>query len=305
MLLTNVILSPAENVRLVSQTPNIYAGPGEEVRFAVHLLPETSAVSMKIQWMRRTHLISQYNCGQETISSDYVNRVDLSHQELERGHLSLTLRNVQKSDSGVYTCRVLHVGGQMQAKIDLIVRDKKKTDHLKMKSKYLNTTEEKKDKEFNLLQELIDQELSDDELLDVEMKDGEFNLLQELINQDLLDKEFFDVEFVEMKQDERKEKRMRPEVGDESTLERELTERTTSEPADRNVHMLSTSLTNMEATGQSVAIVPANCCDSDSTDSEDELLIGVFTSVSFISTHTRARLVKRFYAIRGPSDLMS
>ncbi len=111
MFLTiSVFLSPAEYFRLMVPTRIMSAHPGSDVILPVHLSPETSAVSMDIRWLRGTTLIYHYNTEQEIPNSDYENRLSLSIQELERGNLALTLRNVQESDSGVYTCKVFHNG---------------------------------------------------------------------------------------------------------------------------------------------------------------------------------------------------
>ncbi|XP_048031523.1 trichohyalin [Megalobrama amblycephala] len=88
----------------------VSADPGGDVILPVHLPSETSAVSMEIRWLRGTDLIYQYMNGQKITGRDYEDRVSLSIQELERGNVSLTLRNVQESDSGEYTCKVFHDG---------------------------------------------------------------------------------------------------------------------------------------------------------------------------------------------------
>ncbi|KAF4095605.1 hypothetical protein G5714_023208 [Onychostoma macrolepis] len=84
----------------------ISAHPGSDIILPVHLSPETSA------WTSDgldggTTLIYHYNKGQEITNNDYEKRVSLSIQELKRGNLALTLRNVQESDSG---CNVFHNG---------------------------------------------------------------------------------------------------------------------------------------------------------------------------------------------------
>ncbi|ROI16422.1 Butyrophilin-like protein 2, partial [Anabarilius grahami] len=88
----------------------VFAAPGSDVILPVHLSPETSGVSMTVRWFRETELIYQYMNGQEKTNDNYEKRLSLSIQELERGNLSLTLRNFQPSDSGKYTCRVIHDG---------------------------------------------------------------------------------------------------------------------------------------------------------------------------------------------------
>ncbi|XP_058620968.1 butyrophilin subfamily 1 member A1-like isoform X2 [Onychostoma macrolepis] len=84
--------------------------PGEGVILPVHLSPETNAVSMEIRWLKGTESIYHYKKGWDQVNDDYENRVSLFFQELERGNLSLILRNVQSSDLGDYTCTVCHDG---------------------------------------------------------------------------------------------------------------------------------------------------------------------------------------------------
>ncbi len=79
---------------------------------------------MKIRWYRDSELIYKYIIGQEIINVNYENRVGLSIQELRIGNLSLTLRNVQVSDSGDYTCTVSHDGCRQTGIIHLQVRGK-------------------------------------------------------------------------------------------------------------------------------------------------------------------------------------
>ncbi|XP_067291761.1 myosin-11-like [Pseudorasbora parva] len=101
---------------------SVSANFGEDVTLPVHLSPETSAVSMNICWFRESELIYQYNNGQEKTNDNYEQRLSLSIQELERGNLSLTLRNVQESDSGKYTCKVIHDGRVKTLIVHLQVR---------------------------------------------------------------------------------------------------------------------------------------------------------------------------------------
>lgn len=103
-------LCPAEDYSLEVPKGIVYADPGEDVILPVHLSPETSAVFMTVRWFRDSELIYQYKNGQEITDGDYENRACLSIQELERGNISLTLRNFVPSDSGKFTCKVFHDG---------------------------------------------------------------------------------------------------------------------------------------------------------------------------------------------------
>ncbi len=124
-LIINVFLFfSAVDFSLVVPSDTFSADPGSDVILPVHLSPETSAVSMEIRWFKGTELIYQYMNGQEMTNNDFENRVSLSIQELERGNLALTLRNVQQSDSGVYTCKVFHDGCQKRGIVHLQVKGK-------------------------------------------------------------------------------------------------------------------------------------------------------------------------------------
>uniref|UniRef100_A0A8C1JM26 Ig-like domain-containing protein n=1 Tax=Cyprinus carpio TaxID=7962 RepID=A0A8C1JM26_CYPCA len=103
-------LACTQDFSLVTPIGTVSADPGEDIILPVHLSPETSAVFMKIRWVKGAEFIYQYMNGQEKTNSDYENQANLSIQELERGNLSLTLRNVQQTDSGDYTCKVFQEG---------------------------------------------------------------------------------------------------------------------------------------------------------------------------------------------------
>lgn len=124
-LIINVFLfSSAVDFSLVVPSDTLSADPGSDVILPVHLSPETSAVSMDISWFKGTELIYQYMNGQEMTNNDFENRVSVSSQELERGDLALTLRNVKQSDTEIYTCKVFHDGCQKRGVVNLQVRGK-------------------------------------------------------------------------------------------------------------------------------------------------------------------------------------
>uniref|UniRef100_A0A671RJ37 Ig-like domain-containing protein n=1 Tax=Sinocyclocheilus anshuiensis TaxID=1608454 RepID=A0A671RJ37_9TELE len=115
-------LCPAQDFRLVVPTGPVRTDSGSDIILPVHLSPETNAVSMEIRWFKGTELIYQYKNGQEMRNNDYKNRVSVSIQELRRGNLAPTLRNVQQSDSGDYTCKLFHDRCQKTGVIHLQVR---------------------------------------------------------------------------------------------------------------------------------------------------------------------------------------
>uniref|UniRef100_A0A8C7CIR8 Ig-like domain-containing protein n=1 Tax=Oncorhynchus kisutch TaxID=8019 RepID=A0A8C7CIR8_ONCKI len=95
---------------------------GEEVTLPCHLSPDTSAVDTTIRWFKGTECIYLYKNGQVTERSGYEGRVSLITQELERGNVSLRLRDIRRSDTGVYICQVIHGEQKEEAAVGLRVR---------------------------------------------------------------------------------------------------------------------------------------------------------------------------------------
>ncbi|KAI4905760.1 hypothetical protein NFI96_029330, partial [Prochilodus magdalenae] len=83
-----------------------------------YLSPETSAAAMEIRWFKGTDWIYLYQNGQVTEGRGYEGRVSLFTHELQKGNVSLRLRDTQKSDSGRYRCVVTH--GDRKVKTDVI-----------------------------------------------------------------------------------------------------------------------------------------------------------------------------------------
>ncbi|KAI2645377.1 Butyrophilin subfamily 2 member A2 [Labeo rohita] len=163
---------------LVVPTGPVSAAPGENVILPVHLSPESSVVSMEIRWFKGTELIYQYTNRQEMTNNDYKNRVSLSIQELERGSLTLTLRNVQQADSGVYTCKVIHDGCQKRGIVHLQVREIERVKHLcgVLKQTHEDITQQKVKLEeiIKLLEETLNHDVQDHSKLErCDMRTGE------------------------------------------------------------------------------------------------------------------------------------
>ncbi|XP_050959358.1 butyrophilin subfamily 3 member A2-like [Labeo rohita] len=121
----------SQDVKLVVPTGPVCTDSGSDVILPAHLLPETNAVSMDIRWFKGTELIYQYKNGQDMTNNDRLtmNRVSLSTQELRRGNLTLCLSNVNQSDSGDYTCKLIHNQYQKTQVIHLQVRELQKHEH--------------------------------------------------------------------------------------------------------------------------------------------------------------------------------
>uniref|UniRef100_A0A4W5MGD7 Ig-like domain-containing protein n=1 Tax=Hucho hucho TaxID=62062 RepID=A0A4W5MGD7_9TELE len=97
-------------------------GPGGDVTLHCHLSPKTSAVVMTIRWFKGTECIYLYKNGQVTERSGYEGRVSLITQELERGNVSLRLRDFRRSDVGQYRCQVIHGERKEEAAVGLEVK---------------------------------------------------------------------------------------------------------------------------------------------------------------------------------------
>uniref|UniRef100_A0A3P8ZMI3 Ig-like domain-containing protein n=1 Tax=Esox lucius TaxID=8010 RepID=A0A3P8ZMI3_ESOLU len=63
---------------------------------------------MTIRWFEYTECIYLYKNGQVTERRGYEGRLSLNTQEMERGNVSLRMKNTQESDSAVYICQVIH-----------------------------------------------------------------------------------------------------------------------------------------------------------------------------------------------------
>ncbi|KAB5522669.1 hypothetical protein PHYPO_G00162120 [Pangasianodon hypophthalmus] len=80
--------------------------PGSLVTFSCHLSPEINAVDMEIRWFKETRCVCLYKNRQVIEGRGYKGRVSLFTQELERGNVSLQLKDCTESDLGHYLCQV-------------------------------------------------------------------------------------------------------------------------------------------------------------------------------------------------------
>ncbi|XP_037389259.1 butyrophilin-like protein 1 [Pygocentrus nattereri] len=79
---------------------------GSAVTLSCHLSPEISAVAMEIRWFKGTDCVCLYKNRQVTEGRGYEGRVNLLTQELQRGNISLQIRDCRESDGGDYLCQV-------------------------------------------------------------------------------------------------------------------------------------------------------------------------------------------------------
>ncbi|KAK1127102.1 butyrophilin-like protein 2, partial [Acipenser oxyrinchus oxyrinchus] len=104
--------------RVVGSDQPVIAEPGDDVILPCHISPRVSAVDMEVRWFRDAfekpvHLYSFQENLLETQDRAYQDRTALSPPALERGDISLRLRNLRPSDRGVYTC-IAHDGSQYE-----------------------------------------------------------------------------------------------------------------------------------------------------------------------------------------------
>ena len=93
--------------KLVTPDHVVEVSVGDDVTLPCHLSPETSAVAMEIRWFKGTDCIYLYKNGHVTEGRGYEGRVSVNTQELQRGDVSLRLRERREEDGGVYTCQVI------------------------------------------------------------------------------------------------------------------------------------------------------------------------------------------------------
>ncbi|XP_031417406.1 butyrophilin subfamily 3 member A1 [Clupea harengus] len=100
---------PIGDLKLVSSSPaDIHANPGEDVTLPCHLSLETSVVTMELKWLKRTDCIYLNKNGQGTEGRDYESRVSVLTEDLQKGNVSLRLRDITHSDNGLFRCQVIH-----------------------------------------------------------------------------------------------------------------------------------------------------------------------------------------------------
>ncbi|KAL7887747.1 hypothetical protein AOLI_G00054680, partial [Acnodon oligacanthus] len=92
--------------------PHVFCG--HDATLPCYLSPETSAVAMEIRWFKGTDCIYLYLNGQVTEGRGYEGRVGTLTEDLQRGNVSLSLRDVQRSDYGEYRCEVTHGGHRVE-----------------------------------------------------------------------------------------------------------------------------------------------------------------------------------------------
>ncbi|XP_073716705.1 butyrophilin-like protein 1 [Misgurnus anguillicaudatus] len=79
---------------------------GTEFSIPCHLSPEISAVDMEIRWFKETDCVCIYKNREIIEGRVFKGRVNLITEKLEKGDVSLSLKNFRESDRGDYVCQV-------------------------------------------------------------------------------------------------------------------------------------------------------------------------------------------------------
>ncbi|KAL0966931.1 hypothetical protein UPYG_G00302410 [Umbra pygmaea] len=103
-------------------TDDVLVDVGDDVILPGHLSPETSAISMTIRWFNFIECIYLYKNGQVTERTGYEDRLSLNTQELERGNVSLRMKNVKDSDRGFYICQVINGEQKEEDMVEFLTR---------------------------------------------------------------------------------------------------------------------------------------------------------------------------------------
>ncbi|KAI4891322.1 hypothetical protein NFI96_032842 [Prochilodus magdalenae] len=133
---------------------------GSVVTLSCHLSPELSAVTMEIRWFKGTNCVCLYKNRQVTEGRGYEGRVSLFTQGLQRGNVSLKIRDCKESDRGDYLCQVTNGDTTEECTVGVspwINREWTEKERMKMKESVLLTEVSKeakwyKDKESILLE---------------------------------------------------------------------------------------------------------------------------------------------------------
>ncbi|XP_049336879.1 butyrophilin-like protein 2 [Astyanax mexicanus] len=99
----------------IPQTRPVNVHVGETVTLQCYLTPRTSAVTMEIRWFKGADCVYLYQNGQVTEGRGYEGRVSVITDDLQRGNVSLNLRDAQRSDSGEYRCEITRGTNKMES----------------------------------------------------------------------------------------------------------------------------------------------------------------------------------------------
>lgn len=120
----------SSELTVVCQSDIVFSHPGDEVVLSCHIKPAISAASMEIQWWHKEDPVFHYKDGRVTVNIDFEGRVSLLFEDLRNGNVSLTLRDVRRSQKGLYICEVIHESQSIQDTVFLHISCKYSTKHI-------------------------------------------------------------------------------------------------------------------------------------------------------------------------------
>ncbi|XP_046907648.1 butyrophilin subfamily 1 member A1-like [Hypomesus transpacificus] len=96
---------------LVVPSEPVIGFEGDDIILPCRLSPQNSAAHMRVTWFRQGQFDSPLygiDNGRVTVRQDYLGRVNMSTQGLEKGDVSLGLKGVLLADRGEYRCQVFY-----------------------------------------------------------------------------------------------------------------------------------------------------------------------------------------------------
>ncbi|KAI4898811.1 hypothetical protein NFI96_024952 [Prochilodus magdalenae] len=93
---------------------------------------------MEIRWFKGTDCVCLYKNRQVTEGRGYEGRVSLFTQELQRGNVSLQIRDCKRSDRGYYLCQVTNGDTTEECTVrvwDSLSKNREWTEEERMKMK--------------------------------------------------------------------------------------------------------------------------------------------------------------------------
>ncbi|XP_053089477.1 butyrophilin subfamily 3 member A3-like [Pangasianodon hypophthalmus] len=112
LILYSFMESQSEQLKVVGPDVPLVAVAGEDLVLPCFIKPSTSAVDMRVEWLRPergvlfVHVYENHEDRNEKQAQSYKGRTSLFKEELQKGNASLKLSAVQVSDEGEYKCLV-------------------------------------------------------------------------------------------------------------------------------------------------------------------------------------------------------